>query len=189
MVRETLLAGGVKGGSIPRLVANDGLPPPDRALIQSRTRRLVHPNFLTHSNPIPATDSHGRCGPPIIRWTAPKDRLLSLRMIFRPASSRGSFVSISVLLCQPDVFSLQSRCERIDHDCPWPEWDCCVLEIGMDKTPRARLNQSPIRRCPETIHRWGLGRGVRNRSPFHSASQKCFPNHAQARTDAGLRPL
>src|ERR1700704_3858817 len=29
----------------------------------------------------------------------------------------------------------------------------------MDKTPRARLDQSPIWRCPAAIHRWGFGRG------------------------------
>ena len=35
----------------------------------------------------------------------------------------------------------------------------------------------------------GIWPWARNKSPLHSASQMCFPNHAQARTDARLRPL
>jgi hypothetical protein len=33
----------------------------------------------------------------------------------------GVFWSTGVLLRQPDVFSFQSKCERIGFDCPWPE--------------------------------------------------------------------
>jgi hypothetical protein len=33
----------------------------------------------------------------------------------------GVFWSTGVVLRQPDVFSLQSSCERIGFDCPWPE--------------------------------------------------------------------
>jgi hypothetical protein len=54
MIRESLLAGEVKGNlframAVPRWIAAgiSGL-----GLIQSRTRRLVHPNFLAHSNHI-----------------------------------------------------------------------------------------------------------------------------------------
>ena len=80
-------------------------------------------------------------GPPIVRWMAPKDRL-------EPGNDLrhrlGLFWSTGVLLRQPDVSPFQSRCERIGFDCPWPEMGLpCAKKIGMDKTPRARLDQSP----------------------------------------------
>ena len=59
-------------------------------------------------------------GPPIVRWMAPKDRLEPENDLQTGIVS-GVFWSTGVLLRQPDVFSFQSRCERIGFDCPWPE--------------------------------------------------------------------
>ena len=113
----------------------------------------------------------------------------SLRMIFQTGIVSGVFWSDRRPSTPTGCLPFQSRCERIGFDCPWPEMGLpCAKKIGMDKTPRARLDQaqSGDARRQSIAGDSAVGR---NRSSFTFASQKCFPNHAQARTDAGLRPL
>ena len=129
-------------------------------------------------------------GPPIVRWMAPKGRpeagndlqtgMVSgffgrpaplLRYANRMSSrfNRGASASALTVRGQPCDFGVSEK-------------------LGWTRR-RVRDWIKPNPEMPDGNPSPGIRPWARNRSSFTFASQKCFPNHAQARTDAGLRPL
>jgi hypothetical protein len=115
----------------------------------------------------------------------------SPRMIFRPGSSQAFFGRPASLLHYANRMS--SRFNRgASASALTVRGQPCDFgvseKLGWTRR-RVRDWIKPNPEMPDGNPSPGIRPWARNRSSFTFASQKCFPNHAQARTDAGLRPL